>query len=579
MAPSNSNNLNANQFQSILNQIGQLGQAPQGGINLNDFLAWQRVQAQFEAVGVVSPVQGANIAVPTGNNNLARQIASLQAQLQNSQIGQAVVPVGGQANNAEARAPCAECVKKQKEIDKLKEELLAKDKDIDEANARAESGELKDALDLVTEGKFVEANKLYFSLRQLRRAEVDRKTKSGDKQGADAAELYSANIKYHHAKMFKKQGYLDKAETLMKDALEVRKKLCKPDDGVVKAATTELCLILRAYKLPAKYQEAARLHREVWERHTAGLRFVSSEKWIMANGHQLGVTMLEQGLKEDALLQYNKVLRARNEALGSQDLATIASVIEVLSLQQQLGKSVNAADTIKKYLIPYNGTWTSQLIDCAIKVGQALHKETRYKDAELILQKVWEQLRDSKYFASDSKYNTGWELAWAMERQGDQSKRAAVKTILSTLLDERNKSKKPAASPKTLQVMNMLAWMCRYTDDFDNAEKHAENVWRARKAEEMNGPSYNTGVLLIWLLCRHSPNFTEQRKMRAKEVWVEVLRMKTSASQQWSIENLKTTQQRWCDLANDLTRFAEDRAHGGGSRLAKDIREHAFKLC
>jgi tetratricopeptide (TPR) repeat protein len=447
--------------------------------------------------------------------------------------------------------------------------------EVDSANARLELYRTEEASDLVEAGRYEEAATIYERLYKVRELEIDRKWKIGDNGGADNAEKEALKIKYEVAVMLKKQGKLPEAEVAMQNVWQRRRKLLPKNHKETNSAQLQLCRILRDQRSRSKYKTAQKLYNDVWSDQDWTSKLGAEDAWIMNNGHELGIVLIEQGSFSYAEEQLRNVLDARKFALEDGNPATVETAAQLAVLVAQRGEAKEAAAILIPYLGLPAAEFSHQALECTATLGELVFQYGEYADAEQICRIVWDDARIKPGARSPGAISAGWHLSLALYFRHQEAKYEEAKAILNALLQTR--PGEYVDLERTLQVKCLLSWVCRKAEEFEKADEFARSVWEQKKNENILGPLFSsTGVNRIWLLSRYRKDDHDRNVLSKEvcEVWNDVLT--TTKALTLSRNQAKSVAQDWRNLAEELDRFAKKRRHS--SVRAAEMRKEADKL-
>jgi tetratricopeptide (TPR) repeat protein len=442
--------------------------------------------------------------------------------------------------------------------------------EIDRANDSLEFYKMKEATDLVEDGKYDDAATIYERLSRVRELEINRKWTAGDRAGAHDAERQVLKIKYELAMMLVKQGKLPEAEVAMDYVWQQRRTLLPRYHSDTNSAQRQLCLILRAQGSTEKYERARSLYYDVWSNRNLG----RGDGWVMDNGHELGMVLIEQGSLLTAEDQLADVLRARQNALGEQSQATVETAAQLAALKAARGGAGESARLLRPFLDSGAVIFSPKALECAATVGEKLFDLEAYPDTERVCRMIWNQAAREPGATPPYAISAGWHLSLALYFQDQEAKYEEAKATLDALLQLQ------PGEARIWNIKSLLSWVCRKAKDFQQAAEFARSVWDQKRDADILGPRFSsTGVNRIWLLSRYEKNQSEaegkSNRNEARLVWNEVL--ESTRSHTLSQDQKQSLAQRWRELAKDLDHFARQRKRGSSS-LARAIEDAAARL-
>jgi tetratricopeptide (TPR) repeat protein len=443
--------------------------------------------------------------------------------------------------------------------------------EVDSANDSLEFYKVKEeAADLVEDGKYDDAATIYERLSRVRGLEINRKRTAGDRVGAQDAKRQVLKIKYELAMMLMKQDKLPEAEVAMDYVWQQRRALLPWNHRDTNLAQRQLCLILRAQRSMPKYERARSLYYDVWS--NPNLR--RGDVWVMDNGHELGMVLIEQGSFLTAEDQLEDVLRARRTALGEQSQATVETAAQLAALKAARGRAEESARLLRPFLDSRAAIFSPKALRCAATVGEKLFGLGAYHDTERVCRMIWNHAARKPGATPPYAISAGWHLSLALYFQDREAKYEEAKATLNALLQLQ------PGETRILQIKSLLSWVCRKVKDFQQAAKFAQSVWDQKRDADILGPHFSsTGVNRIWLLSRYERNQSEAKgesnRNEARLVWNEVL--ESTRSRTLSRDQKQSLVQHWRELAKDLDQFARQRKRNG-SNLARIIKDEAARL-
>jgi len=297
--------------------------------------------------------------------------------------------------------------------------------------------------------------------------------------------------------------------------VDKREQFFGPDSKETRSAQRQLCRILRSRQ---KYKEAERMYRKVWDE----LDPKSPGSWVMENGHELAMVLVEQNYFPEADQQFMRVLAA----FGDDHQASSETVLQYALILLKSNKSSQAASVLQPFIYLEGINLSPELLACVTNIGESLFEEKKWAEAEPILAKV---------------------------------KQERKKTL-------------PADSPEILHVTGLLAWTYRYLQKFDLAYKHAREVWDKERGKPILCPSLSIGVNMIWLLWKKGGRDDLQK---ARSIWEEIL---LRSRQVGSADEARETAESWRFLAHDMKKFSNKRHANAKTTTADKIRNEAEEL-
>lgn len=242
---------------------------------------------------------------------------------------------------------------------------------------------------------------------------------------------------------------------------------------------------------------AEMVHRPIWERTGEAQSLRQNDEWVLDNGYGLGLVLAELKTHgEDqyrlAEIQFNKVWKAnkRAPARGPTHDATVESALQwasMLEKQTKLDEQQKRADIEDRLqeIWSLRGTrLTAGLLRCGDKLGEQLHQQKKYPEAQNVLHEVWMARQGAMEYSGEEGNNarsTGSLLADALYCQRTREKYEQAKAILLKLWERRLYYASPKASPSNNFIGWQLAWTFLRLEDHQRAEHIFHAVWESRK--------------------------------------------------------------------------------------------------
>lgn len=290
--------------------------------------------------------------------------------------------------------------------------------------------------------------------------------RSLDGEPAVQAELYETL-----GSLYQKLGKLDRADSLLRTALDQRRSIFGPDDAAVGAS---LVALGRLRVDQAQYQEAERLVREGLELSKRHLR--PDHPAIASATVALGQVLEESGQYDDGINVLEQAVRLRTAATGSPTPELAASMRELANTHFYAGH-LAVADSLNRLVLAMtrklNGERHPLVAEDLINLGAVQHQRGNYKEAERYYRQA---LVITQAFYGPSHYKTaaGLTVLGRTLRFQPQGNDEAARLFHQALaIRERVFGN---VHPQVASTLNELAGIALARSRFDEAEALAKRV-------------------------------------------------------------------------------------------------------
>jgi hypothetical protein len=277
--------------------------------------------------------------------------------------------------------------------------------------------------------------------------------------------------------MLMKQDKLPEAEVAMDYVWQQRRRLLPRNHRDTNSAQWQLCLILHAQRSRSGYERARSLYYDVWSNRNLG----RGDGWVMDNGHELGMVLIEQGSLLTAEDQLADVWGVRRNELGEESQATVETA-QLAALKAARGRAEESARLLRPFLESGAAIFSSKALECAATVGEKLFDLGAYPDTERVCHLIWNHATRELGATPPYVISAGWHLSLALYFQDQEAKYEEAKATLDALL------RLQPGEARILQIKSLLSWVCRKVKDFQQAAEFARSVWDQRRDADILGP-------------------------------------------------------------------------------------------
>jgi hypothetical protein len=344
---------------------------------------------------------------------------------------------------------------------------------------------------------------------EKRRTEGSAGAAASERAARDAGHAYVAILTNQALSQQPPEAGFAKAEKVMSEILEKERWLIQQgrlDKSGIQNSQRQYCFILwqlASFEKPKNKKAADErlkcaemVHRSIWERTDEAQSLRHNDEWVLDNGYGLGLVLAElKTTGEDqyrlAEIQFNKVWKAnkRAPARGPTHDATVESALQWVSMlekQTKLDEQQKRADIEDRLreIWSLRGTrLTAGLLRCGDKLGEQLHQQKKYPEAQNVLHEVWMARQGAVEYGEEGNNarSTGYLLADALYYQRTREKYEQAKVILLKLWERRLYYASPKASPSNDFIGWRLAWTFLRLEDNQRAEQIFHAVWESRR--------------------------------------------------------------------------------------------------
>jgi tetratricopeptide (TPR) repeat protein len=342
---------------------------------------------------------------------------------------------------------------------------------------------------------------------------------------ADSAEFQALQDKYHDflartGSCLQSDGRYGEAEIISRNVLEIRERVCGPDDADALTSVSQLGSVLAQQ---GKYAEAEAMHQRAFQGYKKALG--PEHPHTLTSVSYLGSVLARQGKYEEAEAMHRRDLLGSEKVLGPEHPEVLTSVSNLGSVLDDLGKYEQAGAMHRrafqgreKVLGPeHPSTLTS-----VSHLGSVLARQGKYKEAEAMYRQALQGYEKILGHEHPSTLTGVSDLGSVLD---DQGKYAEAEALHRQALQGYEKILGPE-HPSTLTSVSHLGLALAQQGKYKEAEAmHRRDLLGSEKVLGPEHPSTLTSVSHLGSVLERQGKYEEAEAMhrRALQGYKKVL--------------------------------------------------------